>query len=241
MPPEELELIRGMEHPLVFQQEYLAKFVSWGETAFFMREWMLGLDGLPVEYPNKCDQVFAIMDCSAKSGSANDGTGVLYCAFTKHSKQLILLDYELHSINAAFLEGLAPTVLARCEALAKQCGAREGSRGVFVEDAAGGIVLLQQAAANGWPMFAIPSDLMSKGKDERAMLAGGPVYRRSVMFSRHAFDKQIEWKRQSANHLLRQIEKFRMGDKDAFKRADDLLDCFAYAVVIALVDWRAAQ
>lgn len=241
MPPEELELIRSMEHPLVFQQEYLAKFVSWGETAFFMREWLMGDDGLPVGYPTKCDQVFAIMDCAAKSGTANDGTGVLYCAFTNHSHQLVILDYELHSINASMLESLAPRVLERCEALARECGARQGSTGVLVEDAAGGIVLLQQAEAHGWPMRAIPSDLMSKGKDERAMLAGGPAFRRQVKISRHAFEKVIEWKRQSANHLLRQIEKFRMGDKEAYKRADDLLDCFTYAIVIALVDWRAAR
>ena len=240
-PPDELDLIRRTEHPLVFRQEYEAEFVSWGETAFFQRAWFLAEDGLPVEWPEKCDTVFAIMDCAAKSGTENDGTGVLYCAFTEHLQQLVLLDYELHSIDAAMLEALAPRVLERCEELARKCGARRGSQGAFVEDAAGGIVLLQQAKSKGWLMRAIPSDLMSKGKDERAMLAGGPAFRRQVKYSRHLFEKVIEWKRRSANHLLHQVESFRIGDKDAYKRADDLLDCFTYAIVVALVDWRAAQ
>jgi len=242
-PPEELELIRQSEHPLVFQQEYLAKFVSWRDAAFFLLPWFLGDDGLPIGMPTKCDVVFAVMDCAVKSGTTNDGTGVLYCAYTEITRtgkpQLVFLDYELESIDAANLENMAPRVLARGEELARLCGARQGFTGVMVEDAAGGAILLQQARAQGWPMYAIPSELMAKGKDERAMNAGAPAYRREVKFAAPCFDKVIEWKGRSQNHLVHQLTSFRMADKDAYKRADDLLDCATYAIVLSLVEASA--
>lgn len=240
-PPEELELIRASEHPLVFKQEYLAEFVSWRDAAFFKLDWMMGDDGLPVGFPKKCDAVFAIMDCAVKSGSNNDGTGVLYCAYTDidHNPRLVLLDYELESIDAARLSLMAPRVLARGEELAAQCGARNGFLGVHVEDAAGGSVLLQQATANQWPMFAIPSDLMAKGKDERALMTGGAVYSRRCKISQACMDKVIEWKGRTMNHLVHQITSFRVADKDGYKRSDDLLDCFTYSVALTLVDANA--
>lgn len=240
-PPEELELIRLSEHPLVFKQEYLAEFVSWRDAAFFKLEWFLGDDGLPVPMPTKCDAVFAIMDCAVKSGSSNDGTGVLYCAYTDVGREhkLVWLDYELESIDAAMLENMAPRVLARGEELARLCGARQGFVGVQVEDAAGGAVLLQQAKANAWPMFAIPSDLMAKGKDERALMTGGAAYRRECKIAKPCFEKVVEWKGRSQNHLTHQLTSFRMADKDAYKRPDDLLDCATYSMALTLVDAHA--
>jgi hypothetical protein len=240
-PPEELELIRRSEHPLVFKQEYLAEFVSWRDAAFFKLDWLMGDDGLPVEPPTKCDAVFAVMDCAVKSGTANDGTGVLYCAYTDidHEPRLWLLDYELESIDAARLETMAPRILAKGEEWARKCGARSGFVGAHVEDAAGGAVLLQQATGYGWPMHAIPSELMAKGKDERALMTGGAVYSRRCKITRACHDKVIEWKGRSQNHLVHQIISFRVADKDAYKRADDLLDCFTYAIALTLVDANA--
>jgi len=119
--------------------------------------------------------------------------------------------------------------------LAAQCGARRGSIGLFVEDAAGGTVLIQQGQAKGWPVTPIPSKLMAKGKDERAMIAGGPAYRGECKISRHAFDKVIPWKGRNLNHLVHQVVTFRIGDKDASKRADDLLDTACYSIALTLV------
>ena len=39
----------------------------------------------------------------------------------------------------------------------------------------------------------------------------------------------------SRNHLIDQVESFRIGDKDN-RREDDLLDCFCYGVAITLGD-----
>ena len=239
VPLDELEKEKKVVHPLVFQQEFEAKFIDFGNATFFKLEYFLDENQLPVEYPTKCDAVFAVMDCAVKSGSTNDATAVLYCATSKyHGHPLVWLDYEMHSIEAASLEYLAPKVLKRCEELAKQCGARSGSLGLMVEDAAGGQVLIQQAGPRGWPVQAIDSLLTSKGKDERALLSGGPAYRGDAKISKYCFDKTYEWRGRTANHLLQQLTLFRIGDKEAYRRADDLLDCAAYSIIVSCADSR---
>ncbi len=40
-------------------------------------------------------------------------------------------------------------------------------------------------------------------------------------------------KRRTKNHLVDQIENFRMGDKDS-RRDDDLLDTFCYGIAVSL-------
>lgn len=238
VPPDELEIERKMAHPLVWKQEFLAEFVSWDGDSFFQLQYFLD-NGQPVDYPIKCDAVFAIMDCAVKSGSTHDATAVLYCSLSEfHGHRLVWLDYEMHSIDAASLEYLAPKVLARCEELAKQCKARNGSIGMLVEDAAGGQVLIQQAGAKGWPIKAIDSKITSRGKDERAMVAGGTAYSGQCKISRYAFDKTVEWKGRTLNHLLQQVSTFRIGDKEAYKRADDLLDCATYSMIVGCADAR---
>ena len=59
------------------------------------------------------------------------------------------------------------------------------------------------------------------------------VYRESVKYTNYAFDKTTVHKRRSGNHLVDQIESFRIGDKDN-KREDDLLDTFCCGIAIAL-------
>ena len=238
VPADELELERKMAHPLVWRQEFLAEFVSWDGDAFFRIDYFLD-EGQPVENPHMCDAVFAIMDCAVKSGSEHDATAVVYCSLSEfHGHQLIWLDYEMHSIDAASLEHLAPRVLQRCEDLAKQCKARNGSIGLLVEDAAGGQVLIQQARARGWPIKPIDSKITARGKDERAMIAGGAAYAGKCKISRHAYDKTVEWRGRTMNHLIQQVTTFRIGDKEAYKRADDLLDCAAYSMIVGCTDAR---
>jgi hypothetical protein len=47
-----------------------------------------------------------------------------------------------------------------------------------------------------------------------------------------AYDRVLTYKQVTKNHMLGQVLGFRVGDTE--DRADDLLDCFAYGVVIAL-------
>jgi hypothetical protein len=204
--------------------------------------------GQPVEYPGICDAVFAVMDTAVKTGSKNDGTGVVYCALSNHvGHKLTVLDWDIQQIEGGSLEHWIPEIFARLDELAGQCRARMGALGVFVEDKASGTILLQQmrrrqesATSDSrwrphWQAHEIASDLTAMGKDERAISVSGYVTRGDVKISRQAYDKITTYKNRSGNHLLMQVFRFQLGVKD---QADDLLDCWCYAVAIALGDWQ---
>ena len=219
--------------PLVYQQEYLAEFVDWKGSAFFAEASLL-VDGKPVGYPDRCDQVFAVIDTALKDGVEHDGTAVTYYARNKfHGTPLIILDWDVIQIEGSLLEQWLPSVIARCEELARQCCARQGSLGAWIEDKASGIVLIQQAQRNDLPVHAVDGDLTSMGKEGRALSVSGYVYRGMVKISEYARDKVVNFKGQVRNHLISQVCSFRMGQKDGPR---DLLDTFCYGVAIALGD-----
>lgn len=239
VPADELEKERRINHELVWRQEFLAEFVSWDSATFFKLDYFL-VDGKPAPDPEKCDAIFAVMDCAVKSGTDNDATAVIYFAYNRFfGAPLTVIDYEMHSVDAAMLEHITPTILQKCEDFAAKFKARQGSVGLLVEDAAGGSVLIQQAYARAWPVTAISSKLTAKGKDERAMIAGGPAFQGLCKLSQNAFEKVVDWRGRSANHLINQVTGFRMGDKEAYKRADDLLDCMTYGICVSLTEWKA--
>lgn len=234
VPLDELEKERRTNHPLVFQQEFLAEEIDWSGVAFFSSDKML-VDGLPVAYPHICDSVFAVIDTAVKGGKDNDGTAVIYCSLSGLvGHPMVILDWDVIQVDGALLESWMPSVFDRCEELARQCKARFGATGVFVEDAAAGSILLQQGKARGWPTFPIDSKLTMAGKDERAISVSGYHHQGMIKFSEAAFNKTVNFKGVARNHLLTQVTSFRIGDKDAAKRADDLLDTFVYALAIGV-------
>jgi hypothetical protein len=234
VPPDELEKERLSNHPLVWQQEFEAKFVDWSGVAFFGLD-KLTVDGRGVAYPAHCDGVFAVVDSAFKDGSGNDGTAVVYYALNKHTGHpLVILDWEIAQITSDLLVTWLPNVFKHLEHLAKVTNARHGAIGTFIEDRASGITLNQHSKRVGWPAEPIEGKITEVGKDGRALMASGPVYRGEVKFSAYAFDKVAEYKGQTRNHLLSQVIGYRIGDKDAAKRADDLSDAFCYGVIIGL-------
>ena len=235
LPREELEKLERENVPLVYQQEYLAEFVDWSGVAFFALGKLL-VDAKPVEVPAICDGVFAIVDSATKAGSENDGTGVVYFAVNRHGYgvPLTVLDWDVTQIEGALLETWLPSVFQNLEAMARQYKSRHGNLGVWIEDKSSGMVLIQQALRRNWPARGIDSKLTSVGKDERAISVSGYVYREMVKLARPAYDKVTMYKGVSKNHLVSQVVGFRIGDKEAAKRADDLLDCFVYGVALSL-------
>ncbi len=234
----EFDRIKARNHPLVFQQEYLAEFVDFSGVSFFSREKLL-FNGAPVPYPDGCEVVLAVIDTAVKEGKEHDATAVSYWAimpnhFTDY--RLVCLDWDLVSIDGALLEGWIPGVYERLEELARDCRAIHGSAGTFIEDAQSGSILLQQCALRNWVAEALPEELKAAGKDGRAINASSAVYRGDVKFSETAYYKTTVFKDVSRNHMLSQVSTFRVGDKDATKRADDLLDTFTYAIAITLGD-----
>ena len=231
LPVEELEKLERENHPLVFKQEYLGEFVDWSGIQFFGLENCLE-NGQPVEFPKRCDAVFATIDTAVKSGQEHDGVAVTYFARTNIGNHpLIVLDYDIQHLEGSLLEVWLPTVLSTLEGYARICGARVGSLGVFIEDKVSGTILIQQAQRRNLNAHAIDSKLTAMGKDERAISVSGYVYRRMVKLSRNAYDRIVVYKGQSMNHLLRQVFGYRVGQKDA---DDDLLDTWCYGIALAL-------
>ncbi|SFK91464.1 hypothetical protein [Methylocapsa palsarum] len=227
------DLIREND-PLVYAQEYLAEFVDWAGVAFFSRERML-VDNQPAPFPPLCDGVFAVIDTASKTGTDHDATAVTFFAVNKHfgGAPLLILDWDIVQIEGALLESWLPNVFDQLNELASLCRARAGSLGVFIEDKNSGTILLQQAIRRGMPASPIESKLTAMGKDERALSVSGYVHRGLVKYTERAFNKTVSYKRRERNHLLDQIESFRIGDKHS-DREDDLLDTFCYGVAIAL-------
>ena len=83
------------------------------------------------------------------------------------------------------------------------------------------------------PAQAIKSKLTAMGKDERAISVSGYVHRGLVKYTERAFEKTVIYKRHLRNHLLDQVESFRVGDRES-DREDDLLDTFCYGIAVAL-------
>ena len=232
---DELDKLKADNHPLVYQQEILAEFVDFRGVAFFSLDSLL-VNSVPAPYPSLCDAVGAVLDTAVKTGSDNDGSAVIYFAINRKlpGHKLIILDYDLVQIEGSLLEAWLPSVFVRLEHLAKECKARAGSLGAWVEDKSSGEILLQQGRRHGWKVHPIDTTLTAKGKDERAVSVSGYVYRGDVKISQFAHDKVVTFKNSTRNHLLSQVCGFRLGDKDAAKRADDLLDCFTYSASITL-------
>ncbi len=235
LPADEIEALRKSEDPLVFAQEYEAKWVNWAGVAFFSLDKLL-VDGKPPPMPKRVDAVFAIIDTAVKTGTENDGSGVVYYGLNQigDGHPLTILDWDIQQIAGDLLIEWLPSVFMRLNDLAKECRAMSGSIGVWIEDKQSGSILIQAAQRLEMNAYAIDTALTAKGKDERALAASGYVYRGDVKICEPAFEKTTTYKKMNANHLIKQVCGFRLNDKDAGKRADDLLDCFTYGITISL-------
>jgi len=206
--------------------------------AFYSEDDLL-VDGAPAEVPERMDVAYAVVDTASKTGTEHDGVGVAFWLHSRHLPYpLILYDWELRQIEGAMLETWLPTVFERLEHMCRQHRVRLGSAGVFIEDKASGIVLLQQAARNqewaarGWRAQPIESKLTSLGKVERGINVSGYVHSGQVKIARPAVDRISEFKGAARNHMLSQVLSFDPGVKDM--GADDLFDCFCYGIAIGI-------
>lgn len=219
-------------HPDVYRQEILAEWVNWDGIAFFSIEKML-VAGLPVALPRNCDSVFAVIDSAMKAGAEHDGTAIIYFARSKLTGHpLILLDYDVVQVEGGSLDSWLAGIMPNLEGWAKKCGARGGISGVFIEDKASGIVLLQQARKRRLPVKPIGGQWMQLGKDERAFSVSGYHYQEKCKLHTVAHNKITTFKGSSKNHLESQIGSFRIGDKGAARRADDLLDAYVHGLAL---------
>lgn len=201
-------------------------------TQFFSEVQFL-VDGRPIEMPATCDAVFAVIDSATKTGKEHDATGVVFCAYIRYPEQkLIIIDWDIVQIEGAMLEIWLPQVFKQLEEYAMSYKARSGTRaGVFIEDKASGMILLQQAKNRNLNVHPIESKLTSVGKSERAISVSGYVNKGWVKINKHAYEKVTMYKGRARNHLLSQVTGFRIGVAD---QDDDLLDAAVYSIALSL-------
>lgn len=218
-----------------FQQQPRARDGAY----FFSRSHLLvrGADGseAPAQ-PKQVDAVFAIMDTASKKGAKRDGTGAGYVGFCQFPKpHAFILDWDIMQIEAAMLDQWLPSVLKRCEELAREYKARAGSQGAWVEDKDSGVALIQAAQKKGLPVKAIPSELTALGKEGRALSVSGYANNDLMKLTQHAFDKVVVYKGRSRNHFIDQVTTFRMGHGTPLDE-DELFDIWCYALALCFGD-----
>jgi hypothetical protein len=142
-----------------------------------------------------------------------------------------VIDWEGVEVSAGDIEIWFASVGQRVRGYAAKT--RLGQSGVHVERAGLGEMLLSKADALGVDAREIPSEVVSRGKDLRALSAERFVNGGDVRLTRPAVDRISRLKGVTRNHLLAQIGGFRVADKLAWKRSDDLVDAFVYAVLAA--------
>jgi hypothetical protein len=230
--PEEIETLRGQHNAAVFSQEFEAQFVNLAGVGLFDVSRLLD-KGNPWEMPEKFDKVFATLDSGIRGGQEHDASAILFLGLNVflQPQGLFVLDWEAVELGAGDLEYWFAIVGRRLDEYAEKT--RFGSEGVFVERAGLGEMLLSKANALGVLAQEIKPELVARGKDLRALAAETYINSGRVKLTTPACERISKLKGVARNHLLAQTASFRIADREAYKRSDDLVDALVYAALVA--------
>ena len=214
--------------PLIWRQEFEGEFTSLDSAALIDVTKLLQPDGTPWPDSAHYDSIFVVIDSAIKVNPNADGTAALYCGVTgthTEHKTLWLLDYDIVQVTAGVIEPWFEGVVARARELFAQHQTL-GAGPIYVEDAASGPILIEKYP---YVTEALPQQWTKEGKDLRAYAAQGFFNGRRVRITEACYGKTVSFKGVTINHLWTQLNSFALGDKEASRRADDLLDCAVYA------------
>lgn len=172
--PAALARIIDGRPPLVVQQEYNAEFVDWRGQNFSSSTgcWRTARL-LIIRFPAIR---FMVLLTVRKGKLQNDGSACIWFALDNlPSPHLIILDWDIIQIDGYFLKDVVPQWEGKAKHLSEICRARMGTTGLFIEDKATGITLLQQGANEGWNVHPVDSELTSLPKESRAINISGYV------------------------------------------------------------------
>lgn len=230
LPRSVLEEEKRTNSSLVWRQEYEAEFTSLDTAALIDVTKLLQPDGEPWPEPERFDLVFVVIDSAIKTGAGADGTAALYCATTRHNapdRRLWFLDYDIVQVTAGVIEPWLEGVVARAREIMGKRTLMAGP--IYVEDAASGPILLEKYPRH---TQALPHQWTAEGKDLRAYAAQAYFNGGRVRITESCYRKTISFKGITINHLWTQLNSFVLGDKNAAKRSDDLLDASVYAASV---------
>jgi hypothetical protein len=235
IPRDEIEALRAQHNAAVFAQEFEAQFVNLAGVGLFDVSRMLNM-GEPWPTPDRFDVVFATIDSGVRGGQEHDASAAIYVGLNMAFAPLGLyvLDWEAVELGAGDLELWFAGVGRKLGEYAMHT--RMGSKGVFIERAGLGEMLLAKAASLGVTADEVKPEHVSRGKDLRALAVERFINGGEVRLTAPACDRISRLKGINRNHLLAQVAGFRIADKNAWKRADDLVDALVYAVLKAFAD-----
>jgi hypothetical protein len=252
MPLDEIERLRVSHNPLVFAQEYEGEFVDLSGVSLFDINKML-VNDQPLDIPDLdehfgdehaarrpplYDRVFMTVDCTMKGGPEGDASAFLIAAenvyFVGLPRGLIVLEWFTSEAGEGDIDQAFRFVVDRYIRYARR--ARNAARGIFIEDTGLGSHLIHRYGQLGAEAFS--SGWTALGKNPRVMATLPFVNRGEVKLTRLAYTKHTVLKNTMANHFRTQLLNYRANDKKAKARADDLVDVFCMAVIVA---WNLSE
>ncbi len=250
LPPEEIPRLRATMPAALASQELDALFVDLGGVAIFPLAALLK-GGQPVADDAPIDVIGMTIDSGAGDPATVDHDGTAAVIFGMRQPrvaqdgfeggEVVILDWDIRSLAL----GGAGAWLRYAHDLYRQWVVRARPRlgvdGIHIEKPGMGLRLLEVAGEQRIQATASQNDWVMAGKDQRALMIEPHVGAGRVKFAKTAYTKQMEYKGAFYNHALSQITGFRLFDRKAAKRADDLADAFMYAVLRCLGDGRAGR
>jgi hypothetical protein len=230
LPRDELERLKQTHHPLIYQQEFEAEFVDLSGVGLFMVERMLQPNGAPWDMPRALDYVFAVIDSGVKGGVEHDASAVVFFGAQRRERRyLYILDWEAVELGAANLERWFVNIVVKLCSYMKTQRITHAIGPVYVEPAGLGELLIAKFPGDARP---IDSVFVQRGKDLRALGCEPLINGGQVRLTKGAYERVSVLKGQRLNHLTAQLSGFRVGDKAASKRQDDLLDGVTYGCAL---------
>jgi len=250
LPPEEITALRATMRPEIASQELDALFVSLEGMSIFPLASLLK-NGEPVPDNAPIDTIGVTIDSAAgEAGIEHDGTAAIVYGMRQprfgqdgvfDGGSVTILDWDIRSLALGSAGAWLRHVNDLYRSWVSKTHPRMGLDGVWIEKPAMGLRLLEICAEQGIPARELDTAWVEVGKDGRALAVEPHVTRGRVRFARSAFDKRMDYRGALYNHALAQITGFRVFDRQAGKRADDLADAFMYAVLRCLGDGRTGR
>ena len=208
------------------------------------------VDGQPVPDNEPIDTIGVTIDSAAgEGGIEHDGTAAVIYGM-RHPRigqggfeggQVVILDWDIRSLALGGAVAWLRHVESLYRSWVQRVRPRMGLDGIWIEKPGMGLRLLEIAGEQRIAAREINTEWVEWGKDGRALAIEPHVTRGRVKFGTSAFDKRMEYRGAVYNHAIAQITGFRVFDRQAAKRADDLADAFMYAVLRCLGDGRTGR
>jgi hypothetical protein len=244
--PEAIADLRSTLRPEIASQELDAIFLDVSGASIFPLRLLLDENSEP--HPDEGYIVnyvgVAIDSNSGKGGPDRDGVAAVIFAVTLPNvmkgslagARVVLCDWDIRSLAQGGIVPWLTHVRELAMAWFYRLRPLSGLPKAHIEPAGNAYSLIEAAQTMGFSPTEIPSEFVVLGKDNRALHAEPHFLADRVKIGRAALEERQSYRGVTANHLVLQLTGFKLFDKEASKREDDLLDAALYGVLVGLGD-----